>query len=206
VKKVKAWYFVTDERKLGYNDNRKIVIGETHTVTGVPKLCKNGLHASERIIDALKYAPGAILYEVELSGDFDVGDDKLCATERTYHRSIDATSLLGHFARKQALINIEKIKPYCGADDYSLIINYLTTGDEELLLATRSAARSAAQSAVGSARSAALSAVGSVGSVVESAGYAARCDGYAARSAGSAANDMLTEMVLEEFAKQGLEV
>ena len=43
------------------------------------------------------------------------------------------------FARKQALLNIELIKPYCGAVDYATIVHYLNTGE--------SAARSAAWSA-----------------------------------------------------------
>jgi hypothetical protein len=233
MKKIKAWYFAPEDNKLRYGDGRSINIGETHTVAGKPKLCENGLHASERLIDALQYVPGSILYEVELSGEFDVGDNKLCATNRTYLRGINATNLLKSFARKQALINIDKIKPYCCESDYSLIINYLTNGEEELRLAARSAAESARSAAWSAARSAARSAAWSAArsaawsaaesaawsaaesarsaaeSAAESAAWsAARSAAWsAARSAArSATNEMLTQMVLEEFAKQGLEV
>ena len=46
-----------------------------------------------------------------------------------------------------ALINIEKIKPYCSDEDYQLINKWLTTQDEELRESAESAARSAAMSA-----------------------------------------------------------
>ena len=56
---VYGWHFATAERRLRYGDARPIVLGESHEVTGPVKLCLRGLHASERIIDALKYAPSA---------------------------------------------------------------------------------------------------------------------------------------------------
>jgi len=52
-----AWYFASEDRKLRYGDNRAIVIGEAHRVRGALALCKHGLHASVRAIDALSYAP-----------------------------------------------------------------------------------------------------------------------------------------------------
>lgn len=41
---------------------------------------------------------------------------------------------------KKALINIEKIKPYCSRDDYNLIVSYLNNPSDEVRLAARSAA------------------------------------------------------------------
>ena len=152
---MKAFYFATEERKLRYGDERKIEVGLTHKVEGSPILCGNGLHASTRIIDALNYAPGPILYLVELGGKIDKGSDKICALERTYIAEYDATDLLRQFSRDQAMINIEKIKPYASNEEFKLIIKWLTTGDESLRSAARSAAESAARSA---ARSAAWSA------------------------------------------------
>lgn len=129
---MKAYYFSTLEKTLRYGDNRKIEEGITHTVEGIPVLCEHGLHASKRAIDALQYAPGSFLWIVELSGEIVEGADKVVATERTYIKGFDATNMLKEFSRKVALINIEKIKPYCSEKDYTVILRYLVTGDEEL--------------------------------------------------------------------------
>ena len=229
---MRAWYFATEERKLQYNDNRSIIVGETQSVdlTERPlKLCEWGLHASKRLIDALGYAPGAFLYEVELSGKMIVGGDKIVAEHRTYLREIDATEILRAFARKQAMINIEKIEPYCNENEYEIILNWLKTGDETLKTAAYYAAHSAADydanfiansaaysAAYSAARSAAHSAADyDANSIAYSAAYsAARSTAhsavdYAAYSAAdfarsaarSAANEMLTKMVLAEFKK-----
>ena len=175
---MKAFYFAKEDRKLRYDDGREIVVGETHTVDCKPSLCNRGLHASKRIIDALTYAPGPILYLVELSGDIDKGDDKSCATNRTYLEEFDATGLLRVFSRKLALINIEKIKPYCSEEDYELITSYLNSSDENIKLAAESAE---------SARSAAESAESAVEAAVEAAAEAAKSAAWSAESARSAA-------------------
>ena len=191
---MKAYYFSNMDKKLRYNDNRQIRKGRTHKVKGDLKLCGHGLHASIKAIDALRYAPSSYLWVVELSGDIVHGDDKIVASERTYLHGFNTDKLLRKFAHKQALINIEKIKPYTNADDYELIVTYLESGDDNKRSTTESAAESAAKSAAWSAaESAARSAAWSVKSATESA----------ARSAAwSAANEMLEEM-LDEFIKQG---
>jgi len=175
---MKAYYFGTKNRQLRYGDNRHIMIDRTHKVDGPPILCEHGLHGSIKAMDALRYAPGPILYEVELSGQLDIGDDKIAATERKYLRSFDATDLLREFARRQAMINITKIKPYCSAEDYDLIVEWLETGNEEI----REAAEVAAWSAAWSAWSA----------------WSAANDA-AAEAARSAANEMLEEMIENHF-------
>ena len=205
---IKAWHFASTDKKLRYGDGRQMRIGRTHKVKGKPELCENGLHASERLIDALQYAPGCYLFEVELSGEFDIGSDKVCATERKYIRGFNAEKLLREFARKQALINLEKIKDYTNDDDYDLIERFLLTGDESIRPAAWSAARSVARSAARSlawslawsvARSVARSAARSA---AESAAEAA--SGPASGSvAWSAADKMLTDMVMEEFKRMG---
>jgi hypothetical protein len=163
------FYFSATNRRLRYGDGRKIKIGGTHTVKGSVKLCEHDLHASKRIIDALQYAPGPILHLVTLGGEVVHGDDKSVATERTYVASFDATEILREFARRQALINIELIKPYCKAEEYELIVEYLKSGRENL----RSAAWSAAESAAWSAESAAWSAWSAAKSAAWSAESAA---------------------------------
>lgn len=56
--KLLAWHFCSEDRRLGYGDGREIKEGESLRVEGTPVLCKFGLHASVRILDALKYASG----------------------------------------------------------------------------------------------------------------------------------------------------
>ena len=119
------------------------------------------------------------------------------------------TAVKREFARKQALINIELIKPYCEAEEYELIVEYLKSGREDLRAAAESAAWSAARSAAWSAawpaarsaarsaESAAESAAGSAESAAESAAWSAAKSAaeYAAESAWSAANKMLLQMI-----------
>ena len=81
---MKAWYFSDETRKLRYNDGREIALGVTHEVEGKPVLCEHGLHGSEKILDALEYAPGSIVWYVELDGEMDIGDDKISAQKRMY--------------------------------------------------------------------------------------------------------------------------
>lgn len=189
---MRAYYFATEKRKLRYRDNRPIVVGETHTVdiTESPlEFCNWGLHASERALDALKYAPGSILYIVKLSGEILTDDDKLCAEKRTYLAELDAAELLREFARKQALINIVKIKPYCNDDEeYNTIVNYLITGNTQLRSAAESAAESAARSAKSAAQPAAWAAAWPAESAAEwAAESAAWAAAWAAAEAAEAA-------------------
>ena len=156
---MKAFYFSETNKKLRYGDNRQIRKGRTHKVKCKPVLCKSGLHGSERLIDALRYAPGEYLWLVELGGEVIKGDDKAVATERKYIDGFDATELLREFARKQALISIEKVKPYCSKKDYDLIVEYLETGSDNIRSAAESAAWSAAWSAVRPAANTMLSGV-----------------------------------------------
>ena len=137
------YYFSPLDKKLRYDDNRVIRKGLTHKVKGDIILCENGLHASMKPLDALQYAPSSYLWIVKLSGEVVHSDNKSVASERKYLYGFNADKLLREFARKQALINIEKIKPY--TDQYDLIIEYLNTGNKGLMAATWSAAESAAQ-------------------------------------------------------------
>ena len=59
----------------------------------------------------------------------------------------DASDVLRHFAREQAMINIQKIKPYCSAEDFNLIISWLESGDPKLRVSANHAAEFAAASA-----------------------------------------------------------
>lgn len=135
---MKAWYFSTEDLKLRHGDGRLIKVGATHKVDCEPALCEYGLHASKRPIDALQYAPGPIIWRVELGGKIVKGDDKLCATSRKYLWGFDTTTMLREFARKCALDVIHLW------DAPEVVKTYLTTGDESLWAAARAAAWDAA--------------------------------------------------------------
>src|SRR5690606_19611648 len=90
---------------------------------------------------ALGYAPGPILWRVELGGTIVTGDDKVCATERTYLWGVDASECLREFARKCALDVIHLW------DAPELVVRYLKTGDESIRAAARPAAWDAAWAA-----------------------------------------------------------
>jgi hypothetical protein len=86
-----AWHFIEDyttESEIGY----------TTRVECEPILCKQGLHASRRILDALKYAPGPILCRVRVGGEVVHGDGKLAGTTRTILWTLDASHVLHEFA------------------------------------------------------------------------------------------------------------
>jgi len=145
-----GWYFAREDEKLGYGDSRKVAVGVKHTVEGPVTLCSHGLHASERIIDALQYANSSILYRVELSGDMDQGEDKSCSTERAYLERIDAGEVLREFARECAL-SVSHLW-----DAPQIVLDYLKTGDEGLRASAWASAKAAAWDAAwASARAAA---------------------------------------------------
>jgi hypothetical protein len=65
-------------------------------------MCKQGLHASIKALDALQYAPGAIVCRVEMSGNIIYDTDKCVASERTVLWYADATKALHTFACDEA--------------------------------------------------------------------------------------------------------
>jgi len=93
-----AWHFLSEDKRLGYDDGRLVKAGETLECEGEPELCSNGMHGSARLIDALKYASGPIVCRVEIEGDVIEGDDKLCGRRRTVLWMLDATRILHEFA------------------------------------------------------------------------------------------------------------
>jgi len=96
-----AWHFLPDDGRLSrpLNGERvKVEPGQTLKVPGRLEICRHGLHASRRLIDALEYTPGVLLERVELSGDMIEEEDKLCARERTCLWLLDCTDLLHEFA------------------------------------------------------------------------------------------------------------
>lgn len=90
-RRVRAWHFVADNGRLGYDDKRLVRVGETLSCDGEIELCRNGMHGSRRLIDALDYASGSVLCLVDIFGEVDEGSDKLVGRSRTvlWMRNID---------------------------------------------------------------------------------------------------------------------
>lgn len=135
------WHFCPVGRdgvpRLGYQDGREVKVGETLTVGGKPLLCQRGLHCSERIIDALRYAGGrVVLCRVVPAGQMVRGGDKLAAQQRTCVAMLtveQTDALLREFARWCALsvAHLWEMPTEVRA--------YLETGDSSLLAAAADA-------------------------------------------------------------------
>ena len=175
MKKVTGWWFGTTDRKLQNGDGRRIKIGQTHHVDGEIIPCRHGLHLSRRIIDALTYSPGPVIYRVEGFGTvIPHGDpvDKYACSDRTYFAGgVDISDTLRKFARRCALDVIHLW------DAPEVVVRYLKTGDESIRVAAWVAARDAARDAAGDA------AWDAARAAWDAARDAARAAGVAARDA-----------------------
>ena len=135
---MKAWHFVDEKLR----DGRPVPPDGTWLKhDGELVMCESGLHASKRLIDALKYAPGNTICRVKVGGDIVEDDDKLVASKRKIMWRIDGEQVLRAFARWCAL----QVVHLWDAPD--VVIEYLTTGNEEIEDAASCAAWYAARSA-----------------------------------------------------------
>lgn len=133
-KHVKAYHFIDKTLRDGCpvpKDNVWLI----HD--GQLSMCRSGLHASIRPIDALKYAPGTTLCRVEIGGKIIQNDDKLVAEKRKIIWRIDAEEMLKAFARWCAIQVLDE----WGAPD--IVIKFLKTGDESLRMKAKNATYSA---------------------------------------------------------------
>lgn len=184
---VNAWHFVGDTLR----DGRPIPPdGEWLEHDGPVKMCESGLHASDRIIDALKYAPGNTICRVECRKIVDEDYDKFVCRERRIAWRIDGETVLRQFARQAALSVIHLW------DAPQVVIDYLKTGDDSL----REAAWAGAEDAVAgaAARDAAWSAAreaswAAAWTAVWSAAWTAGAAGRAAKT--TQLGQMLENMV-----------
>jgi hypothetical protein len=178
-----AWHF-TNGKTL--RDGRPIPpVGEWLVHDGPLVPCESGLHASERLLDALAFAPGGTLHRVTLRGNLTPHGnpaDKLVARERRIDWALDEITtqrVLREFARWCALQVLHLW------DAPGVVVQYLETGDESL----RDAAWHAAWYAAGDA---AWAAAGATADAADAAGDAAwdvawYAAWYAARAAARAA-------------------
>ena len=76
---VLAWHFTGDKLR----DGRAIPnVSETLRHEGELVACLSGLHASERLIDALGYAPDTLLHRVRCGGELHRESDVLAEANR----------------------------------------------------------------------------------------------------------------------------
>ena len=96
-----AWHFVDSNGKR--RDGLKERVSVTyHVGGGYLVMCGRGLHASRRCLDALRYAPGAILRRVECWGSVIEADDKIVCRHRKVLWQRDVTRELHLFACRVA--------------------------------------------------------------------------------------------------------
>ena len=164
-----------------------LAVAGTVRVKGPLVLCEWGLHASERALDALKYAPGPWLSLVELSGEVVRGEDKAVATARTAGGYRDVSSILHEFAVRCAVRALERVQV---PDERSWAACDLTLGwlmgvvaDETLC----DAADDAADADYGDAYAANAAAYAAAYAAANATAYAAAC--AAADAAAYAADD-----------------
>lgn len=138
--RIKAWHFTADLLR----DGRPIPPpGQTLVHVGPVKMCRSGLHASERIIDALTYAPGTMIHRVECDDIVSLQHDKLVCRRRTILWSVDGGEILRAFARRCALDVVHLW------DTTDVVVRWLRTGNPSILYAAQARARAVAVRATG---------------------------------------------------------
>jgi len=102
-----GWQFLQDDGRLRYGDGCKPQVGEVLTADGPPVLCRSGMHASRRAIDALDHARGSLACRVRLGGKIVEGNGKAVAETREITAMADATDALHEFAVDCAMSALE---------------------------------------------------------------------------------------------------
>ena len=209
-KKIKAWWFAKRDAygkvRLPHGDGREVVVGETLSVEGKIVACKNGLHASVRAMDALKYAPGSVVCRVEVWGDVAKESDKVAGRHRKVLWMADADAALRHFAcdcAEAALLGERKAGREPDPRSWAAIEVARRFADGEATkeeLAAASAAGDAAASAAGDAAWDAASAARDAVAAADAAAWAAARADRDAAAAWDAQNKAL-EARLNKFAR-----
>jgi hypothetical protein len=134
-----AYHFTGDKLRDG---SAIPVIGEPLVYSDKIEICRSGLHASRKVWQALKYAPGHKLHRVLCEDIHTEHDDKFVCSKRTIVATIDAEKLLWDFARSCA----RDVLHLWDAPD--VVAEYLETGNDDLRAAARDAAWAAVRDAV----------------------------------------------------------
>lgn len=132
---VLAWHFTAGDK---LRDGRPVPpVGEWLRHEGEIEICRTGLHASERLFDALGFAPGNMLHRVECRDIRGRESDKFVCRERRILWSLDAEPVLRAFSRRVAL-DVAHLW-----DMPTVVREYLETGNEDLRDAARNVTRAA---------------------------------------------------------------
>jgi hypothetical protein len=166
---MKAWHFCRNDRRLGFNDGRVIRTGRLYRISGKPIMCRHGLHASRRIIDALEYAEGHIICRVTLSGTIISGTNKIVATERRVIWSLNAEKILHEFACRCG----ERALHKASIKDPALATNEELTAARNAAWAAAPAATTASKAAKWAAEAAAAGTTTAATAAVKNAAWAA---------------------------------
>ena len=181
-----AWHFAGTQMRDGTPLGAP---GAVETYDGPLVMCESGLHASERLLDALQYAPGPLLRRVRLGGEILRDPDKLVAQRREILWECDMTPALRLFARRSAL----SVRHLWLSPMPDVVREFLMTGREDARAAAGDAARGASRAAAWDAdRDSAAEAAWAAawGADGEAAGDAATYAAWAAAS--DAAGDAAT--------------
>jgi hypothetical protein len=89
-----GWHFLPRNRRLANLGGKQLEPGDVVEHDGPMELCRCGLHWSERIIDAIKYAPGPWCCRIEASGETVFGDEKSISRRRKILWMVDTTDLV----------------------------------------------------------------------------------------------------------------
>jgi hypothetical protein len=203
---MQGWHFLPNDRRMQFGQRLLVEVGKTYKAVGLLKLCENGMHASKRIIDALKYAPGAICCKVELSGIIIEDTDKAVARARHVFAMIDAAPILHEFACLCAENALKLIPPPIDSRLPAAIMAKRDWLDGKITTKELAAASAAARDAASAAWDAASAAGSAARDAATAASAAARDAASAASAAATAAawdaqNKLLTTMVEAEMAK-----
>ena len=177
--RMRVWHFAADKLHDGSTLPQP---GYAAPEISNPVPCERGYHGSERLYDALQYAPGTNLCQRELGGTIiPHGNpvDKLCASTYTQVTPyVDVRDLLVRFARHCALLALRVDAPaalrVAGLHQHADKLAALP--DDCDLTAAETAARAAwaARAAARAARAAAGAAAGDVAWAAAGAAWAAR--------------------------------
>lgn len=199
------WHFLPDDRRLQYGRRTLVRPGQTLRTKKEPVPCRQGFHFSERAIDALRYAPGAVICRVTVGGKVVKNSDKGAAQERTVVWMADATSTLHEFAcdvAEHALDTVELTgKPVDPRSRDAIRIKRLwldgKATDSELLAAYANANAANANTA-NAANAAAYAAAANAAAAYADAAYADAAAAYANAYANANAVNASMNAALEQ--------
>lgn len=136
-KTIHAWHFCSIKDGIPVlRDGRPLKAIHQHN--GEMVMCSFGLHASRRIIHAVRYAPGPYVCRVQCGGRVMESGDKLVCSWRKVEWGYDATKILRRFACE---VTSKSLADRGITNIHPVIRQYLDTQDESLRNAAWSVAK-----------------------------------------------------------------